>query len=291
MWSLSRVLVSAAVMALAMGAGNASADDYGDDYQDPRWRYSISLAPSFSAPRLNELDKALSFTGISAISSAFRQAGASQTAEVSGFQRTDYGYGTQIAFTYEFDSELRGGVQVGMQYAGTASTVRLAETVSSTYYTILSSTEYSVSQSIDLPVLTIGVFVHRVFHLEQEPKLNLYLGGWGVYGALVAARLEGEIKNMSTDPVDKTPYSIELSGDGWGAGGLGGVEYAWLSWLKIYAETGFEYFCMKSIEQSGSINRYAINAVPFTNGDGEAIPLDFSGIFVRIGAKFALGGS
>ena len=291
MWRSNRFPACAAVLALAVGAGVALADDYDDDGADPKWRYSVSAAPSFSAPRLNELDKAMSFTGISAINSTASQAGVSQTTEIAGFQRTDYGYGAQLAFAYEFDEELRGGVQMGMQYAGAASTVRLVETVSSTYYTILSSTEYSVSQTIDLPLLTIGVFIQRVFRLEQEPRLNLYMGGWGVYGALVAARLEGEVKDFSSDPARKTPYSIELAGDGWGAGGLGGVEYAWLSWLKVYAETGFEYFYMNSVEQSGSIDGYAIRAAPFTDARGEAIPLNFSGVFLRFGAKFALGGS
>ena len=153
----------------------------------------------------------------------------------------------------------------------------------------------------------MGVFIHRVFRFEEEPRLKLYMGGWGNYGTLVSASLKGRSHNSSIYPYDEYRYDASLIGNSWGAGVVGGIEYTIASILTAYIETGLDYFIIKSSERTGTIDTYFVhndssgnqvadfvssdytNKQKWSDGRNIPIPLDFGGVFIRFGIRTGLG--
>ncbi len=251
------------------------------------WKYSFSLGPSFFAPRMNALDSALRADGVEYIERTYKTFTTNQGSNAAGFPKTGFGFGGQIQLQYEFNEDLRGGLQISLNALPASGSITLTNTDLTT--APVSTTDYDVSHRTSLPVVQIGLSLQKVFRFEEEPQLRLYLGGWGSIGVLVGATLKGSIREENTGTTRS--YSATLRGQGWGAGGLGGAEYQLSHRYALFGESGFEYFIVRSIETSGTIAGLPQNARPFLTRTGRPIDLDFSGIFIRIGVKASLGSS
>ncbi len=280
--SASRLASSLLPLAmLALAANGALAADPYDSSENP-FRYSMSIAPSIMWPRLNELNDSLAYSGNQFTNGAMRAAGANPAGKAAGFREIRFGWGGHIELAREFDEDFRAGILANISFFSTNETINISPLPTATYY---STTEYKVSQSIGIPLLQGGIFFQRMFRFEEEPNLNLYAGGWGTYGLLVAAGIRGFVTNLTNFPDDKLKYKSELGGSGWGAGGVAGAEYLVLPWLALYLETGYEYFIIKTLEVHGDVMGDVWNLSTLKNGNAKDIPLDYSGIFLRLGLR------
>lgn len=287
-----------AVLAAAAGAGLLSLPSAAQAYdvagtgnqQSKTWQYSLSIGPSLFAPRMGSFNEhELASAGVDWAKYFSAATGNSVTARGGGFQKIGLGYGVQTSLQYEFDEELRGGLQIGFLNAATSGSINFDTLVfSGTTFVGSSSSLYSVSERVSLPVLRIGLSLQKVFRFENEPRFHLYVGGWGNIGLLVGARINRTASDATTNT--SSDFSITLRGQGWGAGGLGGLEYQLSRRSAVYAETGFDYFVIRNPEESGTAGGVALNAGPFTSTGGIPVrELDFSGVFLRIGVKAGLG--
>lgn len=267
-------------MAALAGAGHA-------DYPD-QWGWTIEAAPSLFAPRMHGLDNALVYEGLNVLDRAWVAAGTSNGQKVpTGFAKIEWGVGGRIAISREFNEDLRGGILVG--FNGVWKSDRRPAIVDTSSYTIgtttyTSTTTYSLEESVSLPFVTIGVFLHKVFRYEDEPALRTYIGGWGAYGGLVGASISGTFRRLS-DGVGRS-FSTDLTAEGWSAGGLGGVEYAIRPNLAVFGETGFEWCVIPKVQWLGDQG----GGGRLATSDNKPVSLDFSGFYLKIGVKVALSG-
>ena len=279
-------------------ADSSSMDPSSMSSENP-FRFSISIAPAFGWPHFNKLNDALSFTGNEYTNFSLQDAAANTSMKASGFKSITMDYGGQIAVAHEFDEDMRAGLAFNTTVAYASESLKYTMLPSATYWT---STDFVVSQSITLPLFQVGIFLHRMFRFEEEPNLRLYMGGWGNYGTLVSATLKGKSYNSTYSPRTEQRYTATLVGNSWGAGAVGGVEYAVASILTAFIESGWEYFIIDSVERSGTqtkvrivngtsstLNTYTSNNPKWANGDGKPIPLDFGGVFIRFGIRLGLG--
>lgn len=101
-----RKALPALALALALLASGATASE-----DEIAGRWTISLAPSVFAPRMNGLNNALASDGINVI-----QAGVSilgLTREVTGFKPIQWGFGGQLEMHYQINDDIRGGLRFG----------------------------------------------------------------------------------------------------------------------------------------------------------------------------------
>lgn len=267
------------------------------------FKFSVSLAPSVLWPRLTNLNHSLAFSGNAVEDQAYHAAGAPSASHAAGYKTVSMCLGGVLTFTHEFDEDFRAGIQTEFMYLSTKEDLKLTP---STGGTIWSATNYFTSQQMTLPVLKLAVFFQRVFRFEEEPNLRLYMGGWGEYGMLFFATMEGKTYDADAFPVTEYRYKADLSGGGWGAGLLGGVEYTMTSFLVAYLETGWDWFIINRIARSGTIDRWwhysdadgehfshmgtdYYNNPSLQDGNDKKIDLDLSGVFIRGGLKLGLG--
>lgn len=250
------------------------------------WRYSLSLGPTLTSPRMHGLNNALQFDGFDAVDKAWVHDGASRFISAHGWRATDFGYGGQAQLGYQVNEDLRAALQVGLVWVGQKDVAGLTDP------TTAFSTTYIATEAISLPLLQVGFAIQKIFTFEEEPSLHLYLGGWGTYGRLVGATLKGDFTSLPPSPLtgNVTDFQYDLRGDGWGAGGLAGFEYLLSGDTALYGETGYENFDIPSIERQGKIFGYlAQNAGRLTTSAAKPIDLDFSGVFFRVGVKVGFG--
>lgn len=306
--------VAAAAMLVALVATPCLAYDPLDtgilQEDEAPFKYSISIAPTFAWPHFNKLNDSLSFSGNEFTNSAYHYAGARSQESAAGFKNISMDYGLQIAIGHEFDEEMRGGLVFGFTMVSTKDELVLSPAPSATngsptgYW---STTDYNVSQSLTLPLFQAGIFIHRVFRFEDTPRMNLYMGGWGNFGTLVSASLKGEAYNADIYPVTVQEYEASLTGNSWGAGLVGGMEYTITSFLTGYLEAGWDYFIINSMDRSGTIDSYYLqrdasgnetsthtgqsytNIPQWKDGNDNSIPLDYGGVFIRFGIRMGLG--
>ena len=276
------------------------------------FKYSISIAPSFAWPHFNKLNDSLSFAGneFTNLAYHFAEEDSHQNyTKAAGFKNISMDYGGQVAFSHEFDEDMRAGVVFGATFVSMDEKLTLKPQPSATngnasgYW---SSTDYSVSQSLSLPLFQVGVFVHRIFRFEEEPRLRLYMGGWGNFGSLIGASLSGKAYNADIYPVTEHRYNADLAGNSWGAGAVGGIEYNMTQLLTAYLETGWEYFIIHNVDRTGHIksvflqrdangNEFSTtvsdkytNIPEWKDGNDKSIPLDYGGVFIRFGIRMGL---
>jgi hypothetical protein len=292
---MSRRRASLAVLAMLL-AGIAGAAPYGDTRgaETGDWTWSIAAAPGVFSPRMHAFDGALHSTGIGLLNSAYAEAISNQASGYTvlagpyaeGFAKTGYGFSGQGELQYEFDEDLRGGIQLGVAgLDGSGNAPLHARSHSGTTYR---DDDFITTYKISIPIIKVGISLQKVFRYEEMPRLNLYIGGWGGYTIMMNARFSGTVRPTGTDRV--TSCSADLNGSTWHAGGLGGIEYQVARWGKFYAETGFEQNRFDSVEQSNAaVSLTAQPAGSMYNGKGGVIPIDLSGIFIRAGFKTGLG--
>ena len=275
---MSRFHSAAAGFALALAAGTASADTW-----------SVTLAPSMTAPRLGDLNAALRDEGLASSAQAVGAVGAGSGMRQTGFDRARWQFGADLGLAYEFNEDLRGGLQFGFCLVPTSDSISLTDTstrISGTM-TITSATAYTATERVSLPLARIGLFVQRTFRFEDSPEFMLYLGGWGSVGTLAGASLSGDLTQFGTNL--KSSYHIALSGQGWGGGALGGAEYAVTPLLSLVLESGFDAFWIATVDSRASLTKPSGTStgktIPLLNGANRGIGLDFSGVFVRIGLR------
>ncbi|MEK7476785.1 MAG: hypothetical protein AAB152_14280 [Candidatus Coatesbacteria bacterium] len=280
------LVLTAALAALAApGAVRAAWPD--------AWHWTLEAAPSVFSPRMHGMDNALAYEGLNVLDRAWRDSGASAGAKVpTDFAKIEWGFGGQISVAYEFNEDLRGGVFLGMNGVwkqdyriGVVDTSTAIFQITATVTgTVTSSTTYRVDEKVSLPLLTIGVFLHKVFRYEEEPNLRTYLGGWGAYGSLIGATISGSFTRAGTDP--PVSFSTDLTAKGWSAGGMAGVEYAVARTVSIFGETGYNWCIIPKVQwlgNQGGAGRLATSA-------NKPISLDYTGIYIRAGVKVALAG-
>lgn len=274
------------------------------------FKYSVSLAPTFAWPHFNKLNDSLSFSGNEFTNQVFRSAQNTTAEGATGFKNISMDYGAQITVAHEFDEDTRAGIVFGTSFPSTSEKLKITPAPTATngtpsgYWT---ATDYSVSQSISLPLFQVGVFWQRLFRFEEEPNLKLYLGGWGNFGTLFSSRLSGKAYNMNYYPRTEYEYDATLTGNSWGAGVMGGIEYTLTRLFTAYLETGWDYFIINSVERSGTLKTYLYqqdasgnefstlvkdkysNLSQWKDGNDNTIPLDFGGVFIRVGVRMGLG--
>lgn len=294
-----RVLRAALAAALLLAAGPALARvPPAGEFPGQRpndYRYSISVGPSLLAPRMNDFNAALRTYGFNYLQQTIATYDIRPGMTSSGFPETDLGYGAQIHLLYEFDEDLRGGLQITLSTV-TSSGTAPPHTDSSSYASgtmmVTSSSAYTASYRASIPALEIGLSLQKVFRFDETPRMNLYLGGWGSIGMLTAAVLNGSVAQETPGGtrLNVRDFSSDLSGMGWGAGGVGGIEYQLSRLVRLFAEGGFQHFRIMSVEQVGDVNGRARRPGGFTNERGGPITLDYTGVFIRIGGRTGLGG-
>lgn len=256
--------------------------------QAETWRYTFSFAPSFLAPRLDAFNAALATEGLNLIDAAYiyssqRIGEPAPTNFGYSFPQIRYAYGASAGILYELNEDLRGGISINVDAGSADATVAMSH----------SGTNYLVSQRTSLPLVSLSVSLHKMFRFEDDPRLQLYLGGWGSLGNLFG-KLDGTVQPLDTNlnPVDTVSYSANLDAMGWGAGGVAGVEFKLKPSYMLFAEGGFGYFLLENVDLRSDmvIPGYALeNTVPLENSAGRAIDLDFTGVFLRLGIRAALG--
>jgi hypothetical protein len=255
------------------------------------WRWSLSLGPSVFAPRFHGLNNALMFDGVDFINKAYQASGALPV-NVVGFHRINWGYGGQIELGYQLNDDLRGGIRLGLEDVPTSDSLAFTDVSPASGTSFLgSATTYTVSEKFSLPAVTIGVFLHKVFTFDEEPDLRLYLGGSGFVTTMVGAALSGHIAyvpggqpNGARNTLD-IPYSANLDGQGWGAGGAVGGEFLMTPWLALFLEAGFDWMMIENVEKSGHIGSQEVSAGRLITKAGNPILLDFSATYIRLGIK------
>ncbi len=277
-----------AVAALGMAAGAVA-----EDAPQP-WRWSTSAGPSLFAPRFHGLNNALMFDGVDYLNKAWAMSGAKPINAV-GFQPFDWAYGGTLELGYQLNDDLRGGLRISIEDAPQSDTLTFSDVspVTGTYF-FGSSTSYTMSEKFNLPAVSIGVFLHKVFTFEEEPDLHLYLGGSGFVTTMVGAALRGQITfipggqpNGKRD-VTKIPYDASLRGRGWGGGGTVGAEYLTSAWMAVFLEGGFDWLIIENIEKSGSIGGTAISTGRLITKAGNPILFDFSAAYLRLGIRVGI---
>lgn len=256
--------------------------------QNGPWRYTFTFAPSFLAPRLDAFNAALATEGLNLIDAAYivsaqRIGEPAPTSFGYRFPQIRYAYGASAGILYDLNEELRGGLSINVDAGTSDATVAMSH----------SGTNYLVSQKTSLPLVSISVSLHKVFRFEEDPRLQLYLGGWGSLGNLFG-HMEGSVQPLDAglNPVDSVSYSANLDAMGWGAGGVAGVEFKLKPRYMLFAEGGFGYFLLENVDLRSDmvIPGYALeNTVPLENSAGRPIDLDFTGVFLRLGVRAALG--
>ncbi len=248
--------------------------------QAGEWRYSVFFAPSLLAPRLEEYNDALATEGIELIDAAYQlatiRAGSPYPSSYAyHFPPMRYAFGGRTGIAYEFNEDLRGSLAINVDTASSNMTVNLLH----------SGTNYRVEHSTNLPLACISASLEKVFRFEDDPHLRLHVGGWGSLGILFG-QLKGEVRTLDDDQevVDKVTFSANLDASGWGAGGLAGAEYEFQPRFALYMEGGFGYFYLDEVK-----TRLDLATVPLLTTNGSPIEIDFSGVFLRIGIRGALG--
>ena len=201
-------LALAAVLAAAWAGTSEAAET-----RDPNARYSLSLGPSLHAPHMGELNKLIEEAPV--------PAGWNPTANYtnpSGFKGIALNGGGQIKLAYHFDDDLRGGLQLGTNWIAYKDTLHLSNVTSGTMIA-----DATASLELQLPLAKIGVFFEKVFQFEEDPRLQLYAGGWADLGTLIGARAKARSTAQVGESSDAGSVSADLNGNGWGAGGLGGA--------------------------------------------------------------------
>jgi len=264
----------------------SAANRAGAEYPDA-WRWTLSVGPSAFAPRMHNLDRAMTTGGIVVLDRDWREAGAGGGDRVTtGFAKVEWGFGGQVTIGYEFNEDMRGGVMVGVDNIYKKDS-NPAITATSTYMAtatvmITTSTTYSVSARTSLPLVSIGVFLHKVFRYDEEPALRTYIGGWGAYGALTGASIATRFQIAGA--TTSRAFTTSLTAQGWAAGGLGGIEYMISPTVALFGESGFTYCVIPNIQWLGRTG----GGGRLTDSNGRPIELDFSGFYIRIGVKLAL---
>lgn len=262
--------------------------------QDP-YQWSIAVAPSLFAPHMHELNDALQNSGVDALSNVGQTAGISTSVNLTGFQTILWGYGGRISLDYEFDEDLRGGLLFEVNDTYQRDTLPLTDTstVSATCATcsngFTTSTLYSVSEQINLPLVQLGASFQKVFHFDEEPDLRLYLGGWGLLGTLLDGTINGHVRNLNKNRDNQ--FLVVLRGQGWSAGVNGGLEYAVGRGVAVILESGYGWSVISNVEKWGVSFTSFQNSSPFRTASGKPIPLDFGGVFIRFGVRIAIHGT
>lgn len=258
------------------------------DYPDA-WKWTLEVAPSSFAPRMHGMNNALTYEGLNVLDRGWHDAGSTLDAKVPmGFAKIEWGFGGQVSIGYEFNEDMRGGVLIGM--SGVWKTDRHAMITNTATYQIAatvmmtSSTSYSMEEKVSLPLLTLGVFLHKVFRYEEEPALRIYLGGWAAYGTLTGATISGSFTRIGSG--DPRSFSTDLTGQGWGAGGVVGIEYAVSPVVAIFGESGYGWMYIPKVQYLGNYG----GAGPLTTSNNKPINLDYTGVSIRLGVKIALAG-
>ena len=320
---MSRRLVNPAAVLAVLLAGSAMAAPYGDYAQNQSgdWKFSVGIAPGIFSPRMHQFDYVMATCGVDLLNQAWyllrmqdlmtqltrlntpetlgmiqeiNQINltefisqmnelseawadfmpASEGQYVAGFPKTGLGFDMQLGMQYEFNEDLRGGINLGFDDLYSSGKVYLGDV-------------YEAGYAMNLPLLKLGLGVQKVFHYDDMPRMNLYIGGWGNFDLLVGARFSGSVKFTGSET--GVACGADLDGSGWDAGGLGGIEYMVSKYGKIYAEAGVSRCELGPIQQSnGTIGGHHVNAGGFLAGTGDPIGFDMSGIFIRIGLKTAL---
>jgi hypothetical protein len=263
------------------------------DYSTESWRYCLTLGPSLLDPRLNGLNNALNVDGLDIIEQAYKVAGAQPSSAPAGFPPIGFAPGGQIGVLYEMDEDMRIGLALDFAEArGSGSigiTDNLVNTSGSTSFTP-SSTEYTISETTSLPLWQLVLSVQRVFRFEEEPRINIYLGGWGAFGTF-NGKVSGTVtkwKGASGGEYHgRYDYSAAVDGNGWGAGGLLGAEYLFGPRIKFYGESGFQYFMVEDVRRSGTAGGRVITNSRLFNMRGRTVGVDMSGVFLRIGMRYS----
>ena len=279
-----RALTLAACLAWALGPAAPAGAVYPD-----AWQWTLEAAPSVFSPRMHGMDNALVYEGINVLDLAWRSLPAAANTGIShGYSKIEWGYGGQIGIAHEFNEDLRGGLFLGLTGVWKSEprqglTDSSSWTISGSAFT--SSTTYRMDVSIALPLVTIGVYLHKVFRYEEEPNLRTYIGGWGAYGSLVGGDITAKFTRAgSNSPVS---FSADLTAQGYNAGGLAGIEYAVARTVAIYGETGFQWCIIPKVQWLNS----QLGSGRLGNSTSKPLNLDYSGFFIRAGVKVALGGS
>lgn len=258
--------VRAAVLLLAAGAqaGPAAA------------RWSLTVAPSLTAPRMAHLNDALMTEGLQPMQALMGSPPA------VGFARARWGFGGDLALAYDFDEEMRGALQVGLIDVRTSDHNDL---VSQT------GTRFEVSERVSLPAARFSAHIQHVFRFEDNPDFRLHIGGWASIGTLVGATLSGHLTWTATGST--TDYNTSLSGLGWGGGALLGAEWSVAPLAGLFLEAGFDVFRIAVVDArtsytgpTGTTFRSSVRLLK--NGNGRNIDLDYSGVFLRLGVRFNL---
>jgi len=276
---------------------------------DNPFRYSLALAPHFGWPHMNKLNDSLSFSGNEFTNKVYSYANKDGVRQVSGFKNISMDYGGQIVIAHEFEDDIRAGIVFATTVASVNETLKLTSALSATNGTpsgYWSSTDYSVSQSMSLPLFQIGVFWQRLFRFDEEPNMKLYMGGWGNFGTLFSASLKGKASITNILPTTDYAYDASLPGISGGGGGGGGVEYTFADHFSAYLETGWDYFIIHNIDRSGTVKEeyhYTdstgaevsrivstsnSNLQQWKDGNDNSIPLDYGGVFIRFGIRMGL---
>lgn len=268
-------------------------------------RWTISLAPSVFAPRMNGLNNALATDGVNLI-----QAGAANvglTRQITGYRPLQWGYGGQIDLQYQMNDDIRGGLRFGL--ADTLTSDRLAISQDTNFTASCTGCPvppairnfYDVSEKMNLPLVMIGLSIQKVFLFEEEPNLSLYLGGSGMYTTLMGAAIHGVARHFNfgnpDPPDDESPYKGYLTGQGWGFGGTAGGEYILTGPLSLFLESGFDLLHVPNVQASLRVG--PVSTQPGTGSTsstfgrlktvlGKPIELDFSGVFIRLGVRWNL---
>ncbi len=274
-----------ALAAALLGSVPARALDEGT----PPGEWTVLLAPSGFAPRLHGLDSALQYNGIGVIESWLDEVTGDRGDEPRGIGRIYWGFGGRVAVGYQINEDIRAGVLAafdGVWQSGSRPDLERFEAIAPGSTTYLHSGTWTVTEKLTLPVGKIGVFLHKVFTFEEEPDLRLFLGGFGELGTLIGGRLKMDVIRTDTDPVQHSPATLDVTGQGYGGGGTVGLELALAAHTSLLAEAGYEAFRIPRPQVEGTLVGYTTN---LQDGGGRDISLDFSGWYLKIGTLHRFG--
>ena len=263
------------------------------DYTTDSWRYCLTVGPSLLYPRLNGLNNALNVDGLDVIGQAYQASGAQPGSSPTGFPPLGFAPGAQLGLLYEMDEDMRIGLAVDFAQAGGTGSIGITDNLinytGSTSF-IPSSTEYTISETTSIPLWQVVVSFQRVFRFEEEPRIDVYLGGWGSFGTF-NGRVSGTVTKWKTvagrEYWGKYDYTAAVTGTGWGAGGLLGAEYLFAERLKFFGESGFQYFLVEDVRRSGTAAGQVVTNSKLFNLKRKTVEVDMSGIFLRAGIRYS----
>ena len=261
--------------------------------QPEGWRYCLTAGPSLLSPRLNGLNNALNVDGLDIIGQAYKAAGAQPSSSPAGFPPLGFAPGIQIGVLYEMDEDIRLGLALDFTEARGSGSIGITDSLfnfSGSTSFIPSSTAYTISETTVIPLWQIVLSFQRVFRFEEEPRINVYLGGWGSFGTF-SGRVSGTVTKWKAAADGsywgKYDYAATVDGTGWGAGGLLGGEYLIGTSLKFFGESGFQYFLVEDVRRSGTAGGQVISNSRLFNLKGKTVNVDMSGIFLRAGIRYS----